>query len=504
MAVNFPGSPTNGQVHTSGGISWIYDSALGAWKIVPNTITGSQGIQGIQGVSVQGSSGTSQGIQGIQGAQGANGIQGIQGTSIASLINATAVTSDTKLYPVLVYNPGSSQTAQTITSFAFNSTFSAFTIGTHTSSAALIYLNGGTPFSVRGMQITTANTNRWYIGTDIASEAGSNAGTNLIIQNSGDIGGTIGTVRPLTIYRSNGVVAIANLTSSNVTSSTSIYSPYYYLPAQGAGVERHIMWNFTLRNVYFYGQDNTQTVGLYDNVGGSRWLSANSGMFQVPTFTSLGRIYANEWTQFDNYSGLYSPINNAHFYPNDGTYGSWRSRGSRNGWAGIEFPNDSNSSSNSTTLMMNTDSYGFHYNGTGWRMYVSGGTLYVPGNLVAYWSDKRLKENIKPIGKEATDILSKLSAYRFNWNDKVSKFGIEVKPGKEEIGLLAQEVQEAIPDAVSINKSSNKVDSDGTQTESDYLTINWNKITPLLVQALNNTTRELNELKKLLRDKEII
>jgi hypothetical protein len=150
---------------------------------------------------------------------------------------------------------------------------------------------------------------------------------------------------------------------------------------------------------------------------------------------------------------------------------------------------------------MNTDNYGFHYNGTGWRMYVSGGTLYVPGNLVAYWSDKRLKENIKPIGKEATDILSKLSAYRFNWNDKVSKFGIEVKPGKEEI---AQEVQEAIPDAVSINKSSNKVDSDGTQTESDYLTINWNKITPLLVQALNNTTRELNELKKLLRDKEII
>lgn len=161
--------------------------------------------------------------------------------------------------------------------------------------------------------------------------------------------------------------------------------------------------------------------------------------------------------------------------------------------------------------MMNDDNYGFHRNGVGWKFYVTGGSLYVPGDITAYWSDRRLKENLKPIGNEAADILSKLTAYRFNWNDKVENFNIDVKPGKEEIGLIAQEVQAVLPDAVAINKTGTKLDEKGNKIESDYLTIKWNKITPLLVQALNDTTkklddttRELNELKQLLKDRGIL
>jgi hypothetical protein len=210
-----------------------------------------------------------------------------------------------------------------------------------------------------------------------------------------------------------------------------------------------------------------------------------------------GRTYIHEWIEFVNFTGLYSPNNGAHFHPNDATYGSWKCRGSRNGWQGIEFETH-------TTLMMNDDTYGFHKQGTGWRFYVTGGNGYFPGNVVAYWSDRRLKENLRPIGKEATDILSKLTAYRFNWNEKVKDFNIEIQSGKEEIGLIAQEVQSILPDAVQINKSANKVKTDGNQEESEYLTINWNKITPLLVQALNDTTRELNELKQLLKDKGVL
>ena len=154
---------------------------------------------------------------------------------------------------------------------------------------------------------------------------------------------------------------------------------------------------------------------------------------------------------------------------------------------------------------MNDDVYGFHRNtGGDWRFYVTGSNLYVKGNVVAYWSDRRLKENLRPIGKEAADILSRLTAYRFNWNDKVDQFMTDLKPGKEEIGLIAQEVQEVLPDAIIVNKCGNKIDSDGKEIESEYLTISWNKITPLLVQALNDTTRELNELKQLLKDKGVL
>jgi hypothetical protein len=211
-----------------------------------------------------------------------------------------------------------------------------------------------------------------------------------------------------------------------------------------------------------------------------------------------GRTYIHEWIEFVNFTGLYSPNNGAYFYPNDLTYGAWRIYGARNGWGGIEFSNAS------TTLMMNTDTYGFHYNGVGWRFYCNGGSGHFPGNVTAYWSDRRLKENLRPIGKESVDILSKLTAYRFNWNEKVKDFKIEIEPGKEEIGLIAQEVQDILPDAVVVNKSCSSPKEDGSGEKEEYLTINWNKITPILVQALNETRDELNNLKQLLTEKGIL
>lgn len=116
MAVNFPASPTNGQTFTSGGITWSYSTTIGAWRIVPNTITGTQGISGFQGTtgtsvqgttgtngtSIQGTTGTSiQGTTGtgVQGIQGTLGLQGLQGPSVASAFavktsNYTAINGD--------------------------------------------------------------------------------------------------------------------------------------------------------------------------------------------------------------------------------------------------------------------------------------------------------------------------------------------------------------------------------------------------------------------------
>jgi hypothetical protein len=35
MAINFPGSPTNGQTFTSGALTWSYSTSVGAWQVVP-------------------------------------------------------------------------------------------------------------------------------------------------------------------------------------------------------------------------------------------------------------------------------------------------------------------------------------------------------------------------------------------------------------------------------------------------------------------------------------
>lgn len=45
-AIDFPSSPTNGQVFTSGDHTWIYSSALPGWKLEAQTVTGPTGPTG--------------------------------------------------------------------------------------------------------------------------------------------------------------------------------------------------------------------------------------------------------------------------------------------------------------------------------------------------------------------------------------------------------------------------------------------------------------------------
>ena len=60
-----------------------------------------------------------------------------------------------------------------------------------------------------------------------------------------------------------------------------------------------------------------------------------------------------------------------------------------------------------------------------------GGTLTMGGDVVAYGSpsDKRLKENIKPV-KSALDKVSKLQGVTFDWKDKKQEYDQYGKPHK--------------------------------------------------------------------------
>lgn len=47
--LNFPNSPTNGQIYSSDGTTWIYSSSIGAWNIASNGLTGFTGSIGFTG-----------------------------------------------------------------------------------------------------------------------------------------------------------------------------------------------------------------------------------------------------------------------------------------------------------------------------------------------------------------------------------------------------------------------------------------------------------------------
>ena len=99
----------------------------------------------------------------------------------------------------------------------------------------------------------------------------------------------------------------------------------------------------------------------------------------IPTRNASGYLIPENWIQLNGIYGLYSPTNNAHLRPNDGSYGSWLVTGSRNGWRGLEFDSGSNGN---VSLMVNvsSNSSGFHNNSYGWQVEWANGTLYCSKN----------------------------------------------------------------------------------------------------------------------------
>jgi hypothetical protein len=106
------------------------------------------------------------------------------------------------------------------------------------------------------------------------------------------------------------------------------------------------------------------------------------------------------------------------------------------------------------------------------------GTWTVKGDVIAYGSpsDKRLKENIKPI-ESALDKVSKLQGVTFDWKESDSILDI-----KEDIGFIAQDVQKVVPELVRENK-------DG------MLSMRHQGIAPILLEAIKELKAEIDLLK---------
>jgi hypothetical protein len=107
------------------------------------------------------------------------------------------------------------------------------------------------------------------------------------------------------------------------------------------------------------------------------------------------------------------------------------------------------------------------------------GTLTVSEDLVAYGSpsDARLKIIKRKIQDPLSKILS-LNGYEFDWKETDSILKI-----KEDIGVIAQEVQEVLPELVREN-------------ENGYLSVRHQGITPVLIEAVKELYSMVIDLKE--------
>ncbi len=107
------------------------------------------------------------------------------------------------------------------------------------------------------------------------------------------------------------------------------------------------------------------------------------------------------------------------------------------------------------------------------------GEIRATNNVTAYFSDERLKTKLSNIDN-ALNKVNSLSGFYYQANEVAQALGYEVK---KEVGVSAQEVQAIMPEVVAPAPIDDK-----------YLTVRYEKLIPLLIEAIKELTDKINVL----------
>ena len=111
----------------------------------------------------------------------------------------------------------------------------------------------------------------------------------------------------------------------------------------------------------------------------------------------------------------------------------------------------------------------------------SGTTITAVGDITAFSSDRRLKENFRPITDAVSKVVS-LNGVIYNWNSIANKLA-GYDRNVEIVGLIAQELEAVLPQAVK--PAPFDTDENGnSKSGENYKTIQYEKVVPLLVEAI--------------------
>jgi hypothetical protein len=282
-------------------------------------------------------------------------------------------------------------------------------------------------------------------------------------------------------------------TGGNSGQGTNAYSIFQ----EGGG------WGFPypdLRIAYHTGIKMGANAGSYEGIRLYDDYPMSSILIQLTGPSNYS--FWHTWQRLEGHHGIYSGINSAHIYPNNSTYGQWRIDGSRNGYGGILID-----VGNTPVLMFDGGGNGgiyyqsgrwmfyhyFPYNCVGvntsatspsYGMYVSRG-IYATENIVAY-SDRRAKENIVTIDSGLDRVLKMRGVFYNRIDDKTKK---------RQIGVIAQEVEEVLPEAVTYCNVN------------DEYGVAYGNLTGLLIEAVKDQNKiiekqsdEIKELKEILNN----
>ena len=145
---------------------------------------------------------------------------------------------------------------------------------------------------------------------------------------------------------------------------------------------------------------------------------------------------------------------------------------------------------------------GMYMTDTTWVRTYASKALYVAneiaatGNITAYYSDERLKTKTGSIDN-ALDKVQSLHGFTYVENELARSLGYSNE--QEQVALSAQDVQRVMPQAVSIAPFDMETDEFSGEVTSksgeDYLTVDYAKLVPLLVESIKELKAEIDVLK---------
>ena len=124
----------------------------------------------------------------------------------------------------------------------------------------------------------------------------------------------------------------------------------------------------------------------------------------------------------------------------------------------------------------------------------------VSGNnqACAIASDRRLQNNIVNI-PNALDKVLQLNGVTFDWNENVGQLGLNPSRMKNDAGVIAQDVQQVLPQAVCPAPFDSEFDAttDSLKSKSgeNFMSVQYEKLVPLLIESIKTLHLELRSMR---------
>ena len=258
-------------------------------------------------------------------------------------------------------------------------------------------------------------------------------------------------------------------------------------PAFKLDVRGQIRATSDIRGTIFYDEDNT---GYYCNPSSTSRLAradfglgGTSGNGGVAIGLGDGSLHFRSMTDYNHKMWYYDGLNFS-TNPSHGHIRFWADSSQRN------------NSTGGSTLIFDADCQN--------SITTAHGTFKCTGDILAYSSDARLKENVRLI-ENPLDKLKNIRGVIYDWKDVIDEYDFRPRNRKDDVGVIAQEVEAVLPQVVTLAPFDTEMDDEKeipiSKSGENYKTVQYEKLVPLLIEAVKELSNKVEDLENQLKQK---